>query len=408
MIRPNIFFATLLCASFCFATTVFAAPPTISGVTNAILHDQSITISGSDFGTKPQAAPYVWDNASGTDPLQKWDVVYPYTNDTAFRFAYRTPAQVTLANGVIGGVALPHNHIQKYICGAHYNSTTPDAYSGLDMGAVKNNQEGYAYTYISYYRTIDPHWFLHTTCPPDPDYYCDHNFKEYDYAEGYGEYGNGNNIYFGDGAGANPLDNIWWGAMYAEGMNPTIYSVNTEFMAWYPETGGVFSSVGVPGPGQGWQKIELILKHRSTDGFHKIYENNMPVWDVFLNDDGLPAGPRAEMPFGGFSRESGSAESYKNNWRYYADVYYDHSLARVMLANNSDYTKATIIEPQILSLWSDGSITVTVNLGKLPDTGRAYLFVFNKDNVRNAAGYPITLGNANIARPAAPAGLTVR
>jgi hypothetical protein len=36
-----------------------------------------------------------------------------------------------------------------------------------------------------------------------------------------------------------------------------------------------------------------------------------------------------------------------------------------MLANASDYDLATLIEPQIPSAWSDTSITVTMNLGRL-------------------------------------------
>ena len=389
---------------------IILAAPTVNGVSGAVYHGSNITISGSEFGAKTEAAPVVWDDASGSDPLQKWDVVYPFTNDTAFRLAYRTPSQVTRASGATGGIELPHAHIQKYICGAHYNSGDLDAYSGLDMGAVKNNQQGQIYTYISYYRTIDPHWHLNTNCPAGQEWDCDHNFKEYDYAEGYGIYGDMNNIYFGNGAGSDPFGNLVWGGNYIEGMNLTINSVNPYFMTWYPQYNTVFSSVGVPGVGQGWQKVELILKHNSTDGFHKIFQDNQLVWDVSLNDDGLAAGPRVETVFGGYAREYGNTDEYKNNWRYYADVYYDHSLARVMLANKQNYDQATIIEPQIPSTWANGSISARVNLGKFPDNGTAYLFIFDAGNNHNQTGYPVTLGSgpSDTTPPAAPTGLRVK
>jgi hypothetical protein len=410
--RKHILKIVFLLVAVLIAPNTVWAEPEIRSVTpvTTFTHGALVTIGGRLFGTKTQPAPYIWDDASGSDPLQKWDVVYPFTNDAAFRLAYRAPSQVTRANGATGGVALPHSHIQKYICGAHYRSGNMDAYSGWNVAAVKNNQEGQTYTYISYYRTIDPHWYLHANCQAGQEYRCDHNFKEYDYAEGYGIYGNMNNIYFGNESGSSPFDNLVWGGMYIEGMNLTINSVNPAFMTWYQQYNTVFSSVGVPGVGQGWQKVELILKHNSLDGFHRIFQDNLLVWDVSLDDDGLAAGPRVETVFGGFARESGNAEEYKNNWRYYADVYYDHSLARVMLANNARYDLATITEPQIISTWSDGSISATLNLGRLPDSGTVYLFVFDAGNVHNQTGYLITLGSGPPANlpPDAPTGLTVQ
>jgi hypothetical protein len=82
----------------------------------------------------------------------------------------------------------------------------------------------------------------------------------------------------------------------------------------------------------------------------------------------------------------------------------DNTFSRVVLANNATYTSATIVEPQIPTVWSGSSITVTVNLGKLPDTGTAYLFVFDSNNRGNAVGYPVTIGggSAPTAAPSPP------
>ena len=54
------------------------------------------------------------------------------------------------------------------------------------MSLGKDNQQGQVYSYISYYRRIDPRWTLNTNCAVASD--CDHNFKEYDYASGSGPY----------------------------------------------------------------------------------------------------------------------------------------------------------------------------------------------------------------------------
>src|SRR3989338_2160698 len=370
---------------------ILLAPPSIASVSGTVSHGQNIVISGSNFGTKAQAAPYVWDDASGNNINDLWDFAYPYTNDAAFRIAYRAPSQVTKANGVVGGAALPHSRNTRYIAGAHYNSGVLNANSALNVVAGKNNQESYTYTYISFYQMIDPDWTFITDCPPRTADNCDHNFKEYDYAAGNGYMGNGPNLYFNNGYINNPT--VQWGVNYVEGMSIIIYSVNTALVNWYPETGMVFPRVSVPGPKQ-WRKVEYVLKHNSADGFHQIYQNNRLIWEVFLDDDGLAPGSRSESVIGGYVREAGNTELFKNNWRYYSDVYYDHSLARVMLANNQNYDSATIVEPQIPSAWSDGSITARVNLGRLPDSGTVYMFIFDQNNQRNATGYPVTLGAA--------------
>jgi len=80
-----------------------------------------------------------------------------------------------------------------------------------------------------------------------------------------------------------------------------------------------------------------------------------------------------------------------NAWTYLDDIYIDNTMSRVMLANNQRYERATIVEPQIPSHWDNTSITVQVNLGRFPDAGTAYLFVFDADNVHNSIGYPITI-----------------
>lgn len=84
-----------------------------------------------------------------------------------------------------------------------------------------------------------------------------------------------------------------------------------------------------------------------------------------------------------------------NNWRYWADVYLDYSLARVVLANNANLNNATIREPQISSAWSTSSISFSVNLGKFTAGQTAYLFVFDPSGVPNTTGYPITVGGSS-------------
>jgi len=82
-----------------------------------------------------------------------------------------------------------------------------------------------------------------------------------------------------------------------------------------------------------------------------------------------------------------------SNWRFFDDLYIDSSLARVVLADDSVYNNATIVEPQIPQTWTDTGITVEVNTGAFPN-GTAYVFVFDSLGVPNATGYSVTVADA--------------
>jgi len=83
--------------------------------------------------------------------------------------------------------------------------------------------------------------------------------------------------------------------------------------------------------------------------------------------------------------QKGNGRQNPDSFRYFDDIYIDTTWSRVVLANNADYDQATIVEPQIPSAWSSGSITAEMNLGAI--IGDAYLFVFDADNSHNAVGY---------------------
>ena len=96
------------------------------------------------------------------------------------------------------------------------------------------------------------------------------------------------------------------------------------------------------------------------------------------------------------------------NWTYFNDIYFDKSLARVVLCNASSYSNCTVREPQIPSAWSNTSITTTVNLGALPESGTAYLYVVAPDGSVNSQGHPIVIGGGvAMTPPAGPSTLSV-
>ena len=111
---------------------------------------------------------------------------------------------------------------------------------------------------------------------------------------------------------------------------------------------------------------------------------------------------------GGFARIR-RANNGTNSFRYFAGIYLDNTRSRVMLGDNQNYEACTIMEPQIPSSWSTGAVKCRVNLGALPESGTAYLFVFDANNNRNANGFPVTIGTSSgdTTPPAIPQGFKI-
>ena len=148
-----------------------------------------------------------------------------------------------------------------------------------------------------------------------------------------------------------------------------------------------------------WKHIEISLRN-DTAWFKTLVDNAVSMnctcsTPPYMRDMGA-SGPRS-ISIGAWFRYFAPLSASSNYhgcdrcWVYFDDVYVDTTFSRVMLANNANYQKATIIEPQIPTAWSETSVTVTVNLGKLPGTGKAYVFVFDAENKHNTIGYPIII-----------------
>jgi len=75
---------------------------------------------------------------------------------------------------------------------------------------------------------------------------------------------------------------------------------------------------------------------------------------------------------------------------YYDDVYVDSTQARVEIGDASTWSACTHREIQIPSAWSSNSITATVNRGSMSN-GTAYLYVVDADGNTNSSGYQITI-----------------
>ena len=349
-----------------FAAVPVIAAPVVEKATGTFRHKASVTITGSGFGTKSRAAPVVWDDASGSSILDKWDMAWP-DNNPKFNTTYREPQR---------GIELPHNNITRYIAGAHGEDKGADAGYMVALWKARTISSFPAYTYASWYQRCDDNW----------TFYGDNNFKVFDYSIG---------------RGGQDLPNNW----YIE-YNPRPTS-RTSGAAWHilDDAYGL-ESASLDGPtsnwwyssavncmGGQWTKIELESKYTNqSDGYIKLWENGKQKINYRGHTDRYPGRDRAES-IGSYAR----AKPFDTNWRYFADVYLDYTPARVVLANARDLADASIIEPQIPTAWSPSSITVIVNLGRFNPGETAYLFVFDPTGTRNATGLPVTIGEAGPA-----------
>lgn len=341
----------MIAAWLVVASASAAAQPVITNASGSWGQKGTVTIQGSGFGTKPSAAPVVWDDASATNILTKWDGGWPTSEASAYMVRYTAP---------IRGIAPPHNRVGRYLAGAHGGTS---ATTGWNVMVWKNRSITYpAYTYASWYQRSDPAWVFLDGNTADTD----NNFKIFAWSMG-------NEPYMQAGS-----------YCYVE-HNPRFQSLNGTgawagtCFGWGSTATNLFTQ---------WTKIEMEMKWTNqSDGYIKVWDNGRLVVDARNIATDTFGGNARNDAIGGFARAAGQS----NNWRYFADLYLDYSRARVILGNTPTLANSTIREVQIPSAWSSSSITISANLGKFADGQTAYLFVVDPNGVANATGFPVTL-----------------
>lgn len=368
-----------------FWTVPAFSNPTITSVNGNITHNGNITISGNSFGPKSQASPVVWDDMEGRP-------VNDYSKLTENR-GFNTPtggysdvwpklgsggatAQTQYRSIPFRNTPAPHPFSSVYMAGCHYQSpnNNPPYIGGSEgyrnVGVTADSGVTSGTWYVHFYYRLDPLWNTsqisynnHKTTVPEQgssmyssnpfsySFYCNQQSPE--------QGGEGLTVAFS----------------YDEGCSPIIYTENPRFK-WV-----IFEEI--------WdnpkRNREIFINNKSGGKMGRVMSlgNTVRGWSI-----------------GGYYRRASNindTSTYRggvnySNYRYFDDVYIDNTLSRVILANRANYESATIVEPQIPSAWGDGSITCTVNLGKLSEGNAGYLFVFDVNNNHNSVGYPVTIG----------------
>lgn len=373
-----------LCLAGIIASTALASvamsAPVVQQVSGTFDHKATVIISGTGFGSKPTAAPLVWDDATGAKMSDKWDGLWPYKGPPGFNLAYYSPMR---------GVNPPHSHDSRLIAGAHNGGNWQ---TGTDVVFFKNIALPAFpfYIYASWYQVADKKWV----------YGGDNNYKTFEYSNCCSPYEMPNNWFtaYGPPHPDSSTDSPMW--VWTDDGHAMLSPVDANgHNAWWGH--GVSPMSGT------WSKVEVAVKvTNQDDGYIKVWEDGRQVMDYVGSTDKYPGNSRT-IGIGGFARIASP-----QNWRYFDDAYLDLSLARVVLANNAVLADATVIEPQIPKAWSSTSITATVNLGKFGSGSTAYLFVVDASGTPSAKGLAVKAGGSAApdepGAPQPPSSVTVR
>jgi len=326
------------------ATYTDITGPYITGASGNVVHGNSITISGGNFGSKSQAAPYKYDDfEDGSLGETIGDGWYTWSNISGKEPIY-SDAQ-TRASGIAEQTA----YLQHDVA---YNSTL--GVTGLNWG----------YDHEAYLSC----WYYCTTAGAES-----RNFKILAFRGGAAGDWDGPDIR------ADMYPNTDSGHAYVADCSKALIAQDWSLGGNLMENGwhrvelwahmGTSSSSDNDGICNGWRDlsswwvIEDFEYDFSTQDFDNIY-----FAAYFATDEGTPT---------------------PQMWWYWDEIYIDTTQSRVEMGDASTWNGCTHREIQIPSSWSGDSITATVNRGSF-STGTAYLYVVDSDgNV--SPGYEVTI-----------------
>jgi len=191
------------------------------------------------------------------------------------------------------------------------------------------------------------------------------------------------------------------------GSDPDSYPI-MNFYCWRYDGGGTWcyiplsneqgsvshENMGCPGNTPAWYHWQIELLNNdigSANGEFRVWRNGT----LLAEDYDLEIRLTGDNHFNCFwlGRYLGNYEGDLSNTLYYDEVYLDDSWARVEIGNASTWSGCSHRETQIPSSWSSSSITVTVNQGTFADSAGAYLYVTDDEGNVNANGYSITFAD---------------
>jgi hypothetical protein len=316
--------------------------PSIAGVSGTLSAGGTVTIHGGGFGTKTPVKPLIFapfDSSMSPSSLGRrisWTAVSNFAHST---------------QGYTGNCAKATNDSGNWTLRADYNYWTAEGNRAYMHKKVKYNftvQHGNATNNFKIWR-----------CWP---------------------------------AGASGYPNI-----YAASNNGRVFTEQAQGCS-HLETGFWDE---FPIDTTNWFTQEILLKASSAvnkkDGWLSIRDDNtrhVAEGTVITRTSCSPAYMVANYVVHGVLANRGSWNPAwsVNNRMWVDDVYVDvgpYAWARVVLGDARTYGACRRLEIQIPTYWANGTITVRANPGRFASGQTVYLYVFDKDNRPNSAGFPV-------------------
>lgn len=349
----------ILSLVFLFALPSLAyAAPTITNVSGALTHGNTITVSGSGFGAKSPAAPVLWAPFDTS--------LAPSSLGRATSWQYNECVEYT-ASGRSGGGA-------KTIDSCGKTATAQLGFNTDTLGL------GYYFNTLGQKNYIFRHRRM--------NYSNDINLKSLEIIGT--DYTTNNNWVFNHSTNQWISQQVDPGSYFYMDPSPVVNQWGTEEL--------VMRANVVLGENADvkWYGNGVLLGDSTTDGWFISARGTggtdmMRIVPVFHGDYNITGGGTlADTP------------------EYWDSVYVDNSWSRVLLGDAATFAASTQREIQIPSAWSDTSLTLTANLGQYT-TGTAYLYVVDSAGAVNANGFPVTIGGApDTTPPIAPSGLGIQ
>lgn len=315
------------------------AAPSTPNIIGSVTHGQSVTLSGTGFGSKSTSAPLMWDPVDGM-----------YTSTANTSVVPVGGANPWAAAGFDEAVHFKTTNPRGKWTSKYTNTGSSSAFKAASLGG--NRYDGLIVMYVSWWTYSNP-----TSCVPD----------------------NASNKY------ARFTDDASWEA-----------KTGFVFFIWEPTLANIGPTGGNNGEYlstcfTGWHRMEVTIDNAANPGPDiRLALDNAPhgtqPLPIEVDEVGIIDGIYM-MGFDGSNTDPQDQPTI--DW---GEIYVDNTRARVEICNNAVKSSATHCEIQIPSAWSTTSITATVNQGSFADNSTAYLFVIDSSGASSATGQSITFG----------------
>ena len=378
MIRlcSRIFILGAMVSIFCFGLNVqeSSAEPQIAVLSGSLHNGGTITIRGSDFGSKSSAAPLI-SSYNNSNTANNWS-----TGSIAGDWTSR--GTVSLSTTILRNSLPQSSRTITYDNGGAYDS----------IRYLRMNTDNKVYVSFWMYRD-NTTWNQVTGSGNNAKFLRIYQSSGYDGDSYYQLVCDAN----GDAAalrssGDHLGGNSQWSIDYTSPLynatryNRSIFNASTNLNL--PQL-------------QNWEHYEYYMDYPSSqggmDGINVVWKNGATVARSINLSVGGSSNDRRWVMIGQVSG------AYSPSYNEYIDqVYIDNTLAHIYISDSAntswpDNAFAHHSEIQVASEWSDKSITFTFNQGGFSSGDTVYLYIVDNNGSCNSQGHPINIGGGNQA-----------